>query len=222
MEKLRHRFIETGKRYWLFMDDDILFNNNQVIEIALKTMQENDLALSSVYETGDKTIFNNFDSTNLSFENITWSAGYFMLVDSEKVGLLPFDLNLPTTHGSLSDIEYCMNICINNGSIGIAPTMIYHENKGYSPTIKNPFQITKENEAEINKDVKKFLKNLDKKYMYGMPSIEIVFLDNGKIDHNETIGHQYLKFKYPDIHNLIVSRPHYNLALKNKPFTNQI
>ena len=222
MERLRHKFIESGKRYWLFMDDDIIFNNNQVIEIALKTMQENDLALCSVYQTTDKTIFNNFDITDLSFENITWSAGYFMLVDSEKVGLLPFDLNLPTTHGSLSDIEYCMNICINNGLIGIAPTMIYHENKGYSPTIKNPFQITKENEQKVNKDVKKFLKNLDKKYMYGMPSIEIVFMDNGKIDHNETIGHQYLKFKYPDIHNIIVSRPHYNLALKNKPFSHTI
>ena len=71
MERLRHKFIESGKRYWLFMDDDIIFNNNQVIEIALKTMQENDLALCSVYQTTDKTIFNNFDITDLSFENIT-------------------------------------------------------------------------------------------------------------------------------------------------------
>ena len=28
MEKLRHKFIETGKRYWLFMDEDILFLNS--------------------------------------------------------------------------------------------------------------------------------------------------------------------------------------------------
>ena len=104
-----------------------------------------------------------------------------MLVDSEKVGLLPFDLSLPTEKGSLSDIEYCMNIIVNNGLIGIAPALIYHEINGYSPKIKNPFQITKENEEEVNKSVKIFLKNLDKKYLYGMPSIEIVFLDNGKI-----------------------------------------
>mgnify|MGYP003143136189 CR=1 FL=1 len=31
MERLRHKFIETGKRYWLFLDEDILFPNNQVI-----------------------------------------------------------------------------------------------------------------------------------------------------------------------------------------------
>ena len=221
MERLRHKFIESGKRYWLFMDDDILFNNNQVIEIALSYMIEKDLALCSVYETGDKKIWKKFDYTELSGELISWSAGYFMLVDSEKVGLLPFDLSLPTEKGSLSDIEYCMNIIVNNGLIGIAPALIYHEINGYSPKIKNPFQITKENEEEVNKSVKIFLKNLDKKYLYGMPSIEIVFLDDGKIDINETIGHQYLKWKYPDIHNEVVARPHYKLKEKRKPFTNQ-
>ena len=45
MEKLRHDFIQSGKRYWLFMDDDILFTRNDVIETALKHMQENDLSL---------------------------------------------------------------------------------------------------------------------------------------------------------------------------------
>ena len=38
MEKLRHKFIENGKRFWLFMDEDILFPNNQVIETALDYM----------------------------------------------------------------------------------------------------------------------------------------------------------------------------------------
>ena len=54
-----------------------------------------------------------------------------------------------------------------------------------------------------------------------MPSIEIVFLDDGKIDINETIGQKYLKLKYPDIHNEVVSRPHYKLTEKRKPFTNK-
>ena len=222
MEKLRHRFIETGKRYWLFMDEDILFNDNHVIETALKTMQENDLALCSVYETEDKNIWKNLDFSELNFAHITWVAGYFILIDSEKVGLLPFDVNLPTSHGNLADIEYSMNVIVNDGLIGIAPTMIYHEPKGYSHKIIKPFAITKENEKEVNKSVKHFLKHLDKKYLYGMPSIEIVFLDNGEIDINETIGHQYLKFKYPDIHKEVVARPHYKVEKTKGKFTNQI
>jgi len=222
MERLRHRFIASEKRYWLFMDEDIIFNNNQVIETALKTMQENDLALCSVYETNDKKIWKKFDVGNLSYTPITWVAGYFMLVDSEKIGLLPFDLDLPTSHGSLSDIEFCMKVIVKNELIGIAPTMIYHKKKGYSPKINQPFKITKDNQEEINKNVKLFFDKLDTKYMYGMPNIEIVFLDSGEIDVNETIGHQYLKYKYPDLHNEVVPRPHYKLAQKRKPFTNQI
>ena len=31
MERLRHKFIESGKRYWLFMDEDIMFTRNDVI-----------------------------------------------------------------------------------------------------------------------------------------------------------------------------------------------
>ena len=222
MERLRHRFIESGKRYWLFLDHDILFYDNQVIETALKTMQENDLALCSVYQTTDKSLFNKLDTRNLSFVHITWVAGYFMLVDSEKIGLLPFDINLPTSHGNLADIEYSMNVIINNEMIGIAPSMIYHEDGGYSDGIEKGFSITKENEAEINKRAKEFLKNLDKKYLYGSKTIEIYFLDSGKIDENETIGQHYLKYKYPDIHKEVLAKPHYNTLSERKKFTNQI
>tara|TARA_R100001244_G_C5155306_1_gene130293 strand:+ start:75 stop:899 length:825 start_codon:yes stop_codon:yes gene_type:complete len=210
MERLRIDFREKhpDKRYWLFMDDDIVFNNNNVIEIALKTMIENDLALCSIYQTSDKKVFKKLDVSALKYTNCTWVAGYFMLIDSYKIGLLPFDLDLPTSHGSLSDIEYCMNVIIHNELIGIAPVMVFHGGD-YSPKVEI-FKITKENEHQINLSVKKFIKNLDKKYLYGNPSIEIVFLGSGKIDVNETIGHQYLKWKYPDIHNEVVSRPHYN------------
>ena len=224
MERLRHKFIETGKRYWLFLDEDILFPNNQVIEVALENMKRNDLALCTVYQTTDFELAHQFNPSNLTFEFITWSAGYFMLVDSEKMGLLPFDLNLPTTHGSMSDIEYSMNVIVNNGLIGIAPTMIFHDDSGYSPKVSKPFDIDNADKTKLNLSVKNFFKNLDPKLMQNNPNIEIVFLDSGEIDYNETVGGHYLKHKYPDIYKEVVARHHYHIVHTNKKdnFTNQI
>ena len=225
MERLRHKFIASGKRYWLFMDEDILMPNNQVVEIALNTMIKNDLSLVTTYQTTDFDLSNNFDPTNLNFTFVTWSAGYFMLVDSEKCGLVPFDLKLPTSHGSMSDIAYCMDIIEDTDAlIGIAPTLIYHQDSGYSPKVKEPFKITEENTENVNKSVNLFLKTLDPALMYGNPKIEIVFLDSGKIDVNETIGGHYLKNKHPNIYKEIVARKHYNILHTNKlnGFTNQI
>ena len=213
MERLRHSFIASGKRYWLFMDEDILFTKNDVIEIALQHLIDNDLHLITTYQSNNFDLAKKVDPSNLTFEYICWSAGYFMLVDSEKCGLVPFDLKLPTTHGSLSDITYCMDIIMNdpeNAAIGIAPTMIYHEDKGYSPKVEKPFKITPKNSKIIEKEVKDFFENLDKDLLYGDPKVEIVFLGNGDIDYNETIGHHYLKHKHPDIYHEIVARPHYH------------
>jgi len=213
MERLRHNFIASGKRYWLFMDEDILFTKNDVIEIALQCMIDNDLHLVTTYQSTDYDLVKKADPSNLSFEYICWSAGYFMLVDSEKCGLVPIDLKIPTTHGSLSDITYCMDIIKNdpkNALIGIAPTILYHADDGYSERVGTPYKIDEKNIKEINKKVEKFLKSLDKKLLYNDPKIEIVFLENGDIDHNETIGHHYLKHKHPDIYHEIVARPHYH------------
>ena len=226
MEKLRHKFIDIKKRYWLFMDEDILFTQNDVIETALECMIKNDLNLVSVYQSTDMNIVPNFDCTKLEFNYLTWVAGYFMLVDSQKSGLVPIDLKLPTTHGSLSDIAYSMDIIKqSDGLIGIAPAIIYHEDKGYSPKVGNPFKITEKNKKNVDKKVKEFLKNLDKKLLFGNPKIEIVFLDNGDIDYNETIGHHYLKNKHSDIYHKVVARPsYYNLkeVKRIKTFTNQL
>ena len=216
MERLRHKFLQSNKRYWLFMDDDILFPNNQVIEVAMENMKRNDLALCTVYQTTDYELAHKVNPSNLSFEFITWSAGYFMLVDSKKAGLLPFDLHLPTTLGSMSDIEYCMNIIVNDGLLGIAPTMIYHADEGSSPKVNKPFDLKNADQIELNNNINKFFKDLDPKLMQNNPQIELVFLDNGKIDYNETVGGHYLKHKYPDIYHEVVARHHYNIVHTNK------
>ena len=224
MERLRHSFIASGKRYWLFMDEDILFTKNDVIEIALQHLIDNDLHLITTYQSNNFDLVKKVDPSNLTFEYICWSAGYFMLVDSEKCGLVPFDLQLPTTHGSLSDITYCMDIIMNDPEdalIGIAPTMIYHADSGYSHKVGEPYKIDSENIHQVNKKVEKYLKSIDLK-MYGDPKIEIVFLANGDIDENETIGHHYLKHKHPEIYHEIVARPHYNTLHVKDGFTTKI
>lgn len=214
MEKLRHKFMNSDKRYWLFMDDDILFTRNDVIETCLYYMQKNDLDLITTYQSTDLDLVKKANPENLTFEYICWGAGYFMLIDSKKCGLIPFDLNLPTTHGSLSDIAYCMDIIEKEDAlIGIAPTLIYHKGD-YSPQVEK-LKITKENEKQINENVSVFLKNLDPKLLYNDPKIEIVLLGNGEIDYNETIGHHYLKHKHPDIYYEIVARLHYDRVKKN-------
>ena len=226
MERLRQDFIASKKRFWLFMDEDILFTRNDVIETALDYMLKNDLNMVGVYEITDQNLAKTLNPDCLKFTHLTWLPGYFMLVDSQKSGLTPFDLNLPTSHGSLSDIAYSMDIITkDNGLIGIAPSFVYHADKGYSPKVKNPFKLTKDNEKTVNKKVMNFLKSLDKNLYFGNPKIEIVFLDNGDIDVNETIGHHYLKSKHPDIYYKVVARPsYYNLkeVKKIKKFTNNL
>ena len=224
MEKLRHKFIANGKRFWLFMDEDILFPNNQVIEIALDHMLTHNLDLITTYQTTDYDLAFKTKPSNLTFEYTTWSAGYFMLVDSHKCGFTPFDLNIPTTHGNLADLGYCLDIIENNNAlIGIAPTLIYHDDAGYSPKVRKPFEITETNKDLMKQSVETFLNDLNNKYLYGNPHIEIIFLDNGDIDRNETIGGHYLKNKHPNIYKEVVSRPHYDtIANSNKKFTNQI
>ena len=176
MEKLRHKFIDTNKRYWLFMDEDILFTRNDVIETALSYMIEKNLDLVTTYQTTDLELAKKVNTDNLTFEFITWSAGYFMLVDSAKCGLTPFDLNIPTTHGNLADLGYCLDIIENNDAlIGIAPTLIYHDDNGYSPKVGKPFEVTTKNEKKVNKNVQEFLKKLDPKLLCNNPNIEIVW-----------------------------------------------
>jgi len=218
MEKLRHKFIATGKRYWLFCDEDIMFPNNQVIEKAMETMRINDLDLCTTYATSDHELSKNVNLSNLTFEFITWSAGYFMLVDSKKVGLTPFDLSIPTSHGNLADLGYCLDIIQNhNALIGIAPVIIYHDDAGYSPKVKSPYQITEEKLPKINKVVESFFKNyMHKELYYGNRKVEVVFFDDGSVDINETIGGHYLKCKHPNIYKEIVARHHYDTINTNK------
>ena len=90
MEILRRDFVKTGKKYWLFLDDDILFCHKNTIAVALQSLIDNDCALTTTYQITNLKLTDTINPHNLHFRNILWSAGYFMLVDSEKIGSVEF------------------------------------------------------------------------------------------------------------------------------------
>ena len=199
MEILRRDFAKTNKRYWLFLDDDILFCDKNTIGVALESLIENECALTTTYQITDLKLAQKINPSNLQFRNILWSAGYFMLVDSEKIGTVEFDRGLPTSYGSLADIEYCMKIHSIGHKIGISPTYIYHEDTGFSGKIGR-FDIEKADMREVNKSVHQFFKHLDKSLFYNQREMKIVFNQDGSIHKDQTIGHHYLKHKYPNLY----------------------
>ena len=133
-EALRQKFISTGKRYWLFLDDDIEFIEEGTLEKALITLNKLDCAMVTCYSTFDPDY--KFD-VNLKEDEIGWAIGYFQLVDSRLVGHITGDLELPFPNSSV-DTSYSIAIRAQGYKIGIAPTVVYHAYKKYTWTHDDP------------------------------------------------------------------------------------
>ena len=223
MEILRRDFKKTGKRYWVFLDDDILFCHDDTLKIALKSLIDNKCALTTTYQITDFNLKNLIKNKDLEFRQILWSAGYFMLVDSEQIGDIEFDRSLPTSHGSVADIEYCMNLHSRGYKIGISPTYIYHEDDGFSGKI-GKFDIENADIKEVNKNVNHFFKHLDKSLFYNQREMKVVFKGDGSIHKDQTIGHHYLKYKYPTLYKKFFNDKnlnHLKKVIKQNPILNK-
>jgi GT2 family glycosyltransferase len=128
MELLRQKFIQSGKRFWVFLDDDIQFLNSNIIKNAVRTLVLNKYACVSTYSTynsGYLTIPYNPNDGRLTSVELAWATGYFMMIDSWKVGHVIPDMNLPYPN-ALVDVSYSMEIRKNGFKIGISPDYIYH------------------------------------------------------------------------------------------------
>jgi SAM-dependent methyltransferase len=126
---LREKFIRTGKRFWLFLDDDIQFLFPNTIEVALKTLISNKYALVGVYSTFIPDLF--FNRQDLKEKETNWVPGYFQLVDSSLIGHIKADEDLPDPNTSI-DTSYCVQIKQEGYKIGIAPTYVYHTYKKFT------------------------------------------------------------------------------------------
>jgi SAM-dependent methyltransferase len=136
---LREKFIQTGKRFWLFLDDDIEFLFPNTVEVALNTMIKNKWAMVNSYSTYDNKC--NIDPNILQEKEIPWAAGYFQLIDSALVGNIKADEYLPDPNTSI-DTTYCCQIKQTGFKIGIAPTYVYHQYKPWIHANKEVIETT--------------------------------------------------------------------------------
>jgi hypothetical protein len=132
MTLLREDFIKTGKRFWCFMDDDIQFLHKDTMRNALERMVAGKYACMSVYSSFDpKVLTEPYDINRypvVQTRSHKWATGYFILVDSEKVGNILPDMNLPYPNQSV-DTSYSVSIRAAGHYIGISADYVYHVRK---------------------------------------------------------------------------------------------
>jgi hypothetical protein len=129
MALLREKFIESGKRYWIFLDDDIQFLTSEIVRNGLSVMAANKAGLVTPYMTySEGALERPYNTEGLTTRKILWSAGYFMLVDSHKVGHIKPDLNLPCPNTAV-DVSYSMEVRKAGYDILVFPDYVYHKQK---------------------------------------------------------------------------------------------
>jgi hypothetical protein len=129
MSLLRDDFIQSGKRFWCFLDDDIQFLNPDIMRNALNLLVNNKLGAVSVYSTFDPvSLVNPYDASKLENRLHRWATGYFILVDSYKVGHIKPDMELPHPNTAV-DTSYSVAIRAAGFDIGISADYVYHQRK---------------------------------------------------------------------------------------------
>ena len=126
MEMLRQDFLCTDKRFWVFLDDDIRFMDSDILKVAVHNLVTHKVAMVGVYSTFDPEY--KLGSDSLTFNEVPWTPGYFMMVDRNLVGNIKPDLNLPDANTSV-DTSYCISIRHAGFKIGISPSVVYHTYK---------------------------------------------------------------------------------------------
>lgn len=123
-EMLRQSFAATKKRFWVFLDDDIEFIQ-PVLNACLVSMMKNRWAMVGTYSTYDP----DYDFSDTLIDRETgWMPGYFQMIDSNLIGHVTPDFNLPDKNTAI-DTSYSVTIKSLGYKIGIAPVVVYHQYK---------------------------------------------------------------------------------------------
>jgi len=126
MERLRQKFLKTGKRFWVFLDDDIQFLDSDIIRKAVYDLLTHRFGLIGVYSTYDPNYI--LGSDNLECKELGWVPGYFQMVDSKYLRDVTPDLDLPDPCTAI-DTSYCVTARSLGYRIGISPSVVYHQYK---------------------------------------------------------------------------------------------
>lgn len=147
MALLRRDFVASGKRYWVFLDDDIQFLGPGVVDRAIRQMIAGGYSAMSVYSKFEQECLAEGYSPEryglTAARETKWATGYFILVDSHRVGHILPDLELPDGNTSV-DTSYSVAMRAEGHTIGLAPEYVYHTLKPGSWT--NPAVIAPTNE----------------------------------------------------------------------------
>lgn len=131
MAALRKLFQATGKRFWLFLDDDIQFLNSDIVHRAIELLLREGYAAVSAYSTFDPAVLGaaySRERPGLVARETAWATGYFILVDSWRVGHIEPDANLPDGNTAV-DTSYSVAIRAAGHRIGIVDDYVYHTRK---------------------------------------------------------------------------------------------
>lgn len=148
MRLLREDFMRSGKRYWIYLDDDIAFLNDTVIHDAVADMIANRWAAVGVYSTFNPDwIKRGYNTAGLVSHEIQFVTGYFIMVDSHLVGDVEPDMGLPDPNTSV-DTSYSAEILKRGFKMGISPNVVYHVKKN---TLVNQEVIDMTNKYLVDK-----------------------------------------------------------------------
>jgi hypothetical protein len=148
MSLLREDFVASGKRYWCFLDDDIQFLNSDIIKNALELLVKEKYGAVTVYSTFNTDVFSKpYDASKLISRSAKWAVGYFIMVDSHKVGNILPDMNLPDPNTSI-DTSYSVDIRMAGYDIGMSSDYVYHL---FKEVKSNPMVIDITNKYLMNK-----------------------------------------------------------------------
>ena len=126
MTALWNKFKKSGRRFWIFLDDDIEFLEDDTVKKAVENLVKYKLGMIGVYSTFDPNY--KLGSKELSFQTVGWIPGYFQMVDSWKVGHISPDQDLPDGNTAI-DTSYCVSIHQAGYEIGLSPSVVYHTKK---------------------------------------------------------------------------------------------
>jgi len=137
MTLLRQDFIKTGKRFWVYLDDDIQFLNSDIIKNALIELVAQKYTIMGVYSTGNPdfiTLPYSPAERGMIVRDHTYAVGYFIMVDSAKISYILPDINLPDPNLAI-DADFNVTARKHGFAIGISSDYIYHFSQKAHPGI---------------------------------------------------------------------------------------
>jgi len=119
-------FKATNRRFWTILDDDITFHDSTIIHDCVQMMiswKLGAVGVYSYYDITDPKVQTNWFS--ITAKKVGWLPGYFMMIDSQKVGHIVPDQKLPWDN--FGDADYCTAIRAAGYEIGLCPHIVRHE-----------------------------------------------------------------------------------------------